>query len=551
MFDDRAAGADASGPLTAALDSVSAALVGASGAVAGRGVRELLDAVGVCEVLTTRVQLLAARVLAELPVDDRVTENRLLPDAPVRRGKVSPHEVALILGVRVSTAWDRFEVARTVTRRLPTVAGVAAQGELKWWQVRRTAEAVARLDPAAAATVDTRVAGAAQAGRCRSRFSPILDRAVMAAAPELAEQHREEGLSQRGIWFRPADSGMTAFGGLLPAEGAVSLAACLTRLAGTPIAVPPVSCDPTGRTLDQARADGLVGLADHLLDQLLDPPGPKDTSSATDMAGRPDPGGSAARTSKRAQRRAVWRAHQQQTRLTDTLTRMIHSGLLTEAALAADAPSRLDGPAGTGNTATGKRGDGRRGRVTGEVRLTVSAETLLGTSQAPGDLDGYGPITAAHARQLAHRAGMTWRRLLTDPTSGTILDVGRTRYRPPDALADLVTARYSGRCTRPGCSHRGSDLDHALAWNAGGTTTDRNLHPVCRGCHTAKHAGMTVTLHDDGTVTWTAPHGHSQTTPPTDHRPEDHYADAHGPGSVNGRFTDSSTPDSDFEPPPF
>ncbi|WP_309316442.1 HNH endonuclease, partial [Actinomyces oris] len=34
-------------------------------------------------------------------------------------------------------------------------------------------------------------------------------------------------------------------------------------------------------------------------------------------------------------------------------------------------------------------------------------------------------------------AGGTWRRLVTDPASGVVIDVGRTRYRPPAGLADL------------------------------------------------------------------------------------------------------------------
>src|SRR5699024_10256826 len=49
-------------------------------------------------------------------------------------------------------------------------------------------------------------------------------------------------------------------------------------------------------------------------------------------------------------------------------------------------------------------------------------------------LTGYGPITPTTARALA--AGGTWRRLVTDPLSGQLLDLGHTRYRPSTALAD-------------------------------------------------------------------------------------------------------------------
>ncbi|NWJ70321.1 hypothetical protein HX744_07205 [Pseudonocardia sp. ICBG1122] len=44
---------------------------------------------------------------------------------------------------------------------------------------------------------------------------------------------------------------------------------------------------------------------------------------------------------------------------------------------------------------------------------------------------GRGPVPADLARALA--AGGVWQRLVTDPLSGTLLDVGRTRYRPPVA----------------------------------------------------------------------------------------------------------------------
>ena len=46
--------------------------------------------------------------------------------------------------------------------------------------------------------------------------------------------------------------------------------------------------------------------------------------------------------------------------------------------------------------------------------------------------------------------GGTWRRLVTDPASGVVIDVGRTRYRPPAGLADLVRARDRA-CVFPTC----------------------------------------------------------------------------------------------------
>jgi Domain of unknown function (DUF222) len=48
-----------------------------------------------------------------------------------------------------------------------------------------------------------------------------------------------------------------------------------------------------------------------------------------------------------------------------------------------------------------------------QVQVTVAASTLVGLDEHPGELAGYGPITAHTARQLA--AEGVWRRILTDP----------------------------------------------------------------------------------------------------------------------------------------
>ena len=50
------------------------------------------------------------------------------------------------------------------------------------------------------------------------------------------------------------------------------------------------------------------------------------------------------------------------------------------------------------------------------------------------------PVPAMTAWALA--AGGTWRRLVTDPVSGVVLDVGRTRYRPPIVPASSPPARF-------------------------------------------------------------------------------------------------------------
>ena len=117
------------------------------------------------------------------------------------------------------------------------------------------------------------------------------------------------------------------------------------------------------------------------------------------------------------------------------------------------------------------------------------------------------PVPAAVAVALA--AGGTWRRLVTDPLSGAVVDVGRTRYRPPAALADLVRARDRS-CTHPGCERptRGCDIDHVIAWENGGVTSLENLTCLCRAHHRLKHTpGWALARVPGGALIWRTPSG--------------------------------------------
>jgi hypothetical protein len=140
-----------------------------------------------------------------------------------------------------------------------------------------------------------------------------------------------------------------------------------------------------------------------------------------------------------------------------------------------------------------------------QVNVTVPASTLMGLDDQPADLAGYGPIPADLARELA--AEGTWRRLLTDPLSGTLLDFGRTTYRPPAGLADFVRARDQ-RCVFPGCSRAAKycDLDHNDCYPHG-TTSACNLACVCKRHHKLKHETDWQLIRDGDRFIWIAPTG--------------------------------------------
>jgi Domain of unknown function (DUF222) len=147
------------------------------------------------------------------------------------------------------------------------------------------------------------------------------------------------------------------------------------------------------------------------------------------------------------------------------------------------------------------------------VHVTVPASTLLGATEEPGDLAGHGPIPADLARQAA--ASGTWRRLLTDPATGALLDYGRTTYRPPADLADFTRARDT-TCRFPGCRQpaRKCDLDHTVHY-PDGPTTPTNLGTLCRHHHRLKHKSeWSLTQDPDGVFRWTSPTGREYTTTP-------------------------------------
>ena len=150
------------------------------------------------------------------------------------------------------------------------------------------------------------------------------------------------------------------------------------------------------------------------------------------------------------------------------------------------------------------------------VAVTVPVMTLLGHSDEPGSLDGYGPIDAETARALAAQAP-SFMRILTHPITGAVLDLDRKRYRVPKDLRTWVGIKGGG-CTFPGCGRRprNCDVDHITDWAQGGTTSAMNLHHLCPPHHRLKHmTGWKVERGPDGTIRWTSPTGQvSDADPP-------------------------------------
>jgi Domain of unknown function (DUF222) len=145
--------------------------------------------------------------------------------------------------------------------------------------------------------------------------------------------------------------------------------------------------------------------------------------------------------------------------------------------------------------------------------VTISMETLLGLTNDPGQLAGYGPIAAEAARELAMHG--PFRGLLLGEYQ-QITAISTDTYRPTTLMKEANLARSAGTCTAPGCTLPIQEHDHITPWPAG-KTTPANLQGLCTWHHHRKHDNYTVTRDADGTTHWTTPAGRHHTTHPLRH----------------------------------
>ena len=149
-------------------------------------------------------------------------------------------------------------------------------------------------------------------------------------------------------------------------------------------------------------------------------------------------------------------------------------------------------------------------KLSARVDVVVSLDTILGTSEQGGRLNGE-PVPADVIRDLLTDAdpASTIRRLVTD-VAGCIVDAGRSRYAISDLQKRLIHLR-DGRCRFVGCTRPAIDcqIDHATPYGAGGATDLQNLGPLCVFHHQLKtHHGWQITASArDGSCTWKSPLG--------------------------------------------
>jgi len=149
----------------------------------------------------------------------------------------------------------------------------------------------------------------------------------------------------------------------------------------------------------------------------------------------------------------------------------------------------------------------------GTIDLTVSLETLVGLSDTPGEIRGFGPVVEDVTRRvLADHTGSEWRYTVTH--NGRPVATGTTRRRPTEAQRRVVDATHA-TCVFPGCRMPADrcDLDHRIEWSKSHATTVDDLAPLCRHDHGGRHAfGWTYRILRNGDVEWTGPLGTTYVT---------------------------------------
>jgi hypothetical protein len=211
-----------------------------------------------------------------------------------------------------------------------------------------------------------------------------------------------------------------------------------------------------------------------------------------------------------------------------------------------------------------------------EIGLTVPLDALLETGapeQSPdpagsavATIPGYGPIPAEFARDLAgigidgeagdvtagtgggptdvgcggagcsdvaDRATVFIRRILTDPIDHTVVAVDTRRRRFDGAVARYLIARDQ-HCRIPYCTAPIRHLDHITPWRDGGPTTATNGQGLCeRHSYTKEAPGWQVRVIEPGSTPGEgppSPHLRHTTliTTPTGHTYQSQAPPAHG-----------------------
>jgi hypothetical protein len=356
-------------------------------------------------------------------------------------------EVGCVLAIGDRAAGALLAESHALTTSLPRCLAALQAGTISWAHARTMVEQTASLDRAAAAIMEAHFLDpeAPDAARgCPVGEMPAYRFKAKARGwrerhhPESLEKRHAKGVADRRVEFWPDSDGMAWVAAYLPADQASAIRNRLTAIARG------MQGPDEPRTLPELCADIF---ADGLLSSGAG------INPGNSSGGNGDGGGSGGENS----------------------------------AGNGEGSSSENGEAYS--SAGGERtAAGPSSSVRAQVLVTVPVFSLLGLTEEPAVLDGYGPIPPSMARDLVANGAGSFYRVLVDPRDGAPLEIGRTSYRVGKAMRNWLRLR-DGKCPFPGCNNHSLDneADHILAWHQGGTTGVSNLGQPCPKHHRMRH----------------------------------------------------------------
>ncbi|MFC9352489.1 DUF222 domain-containing protein [Arthrobacter sp. NPDC057013] len=392
-------------------------------------------------------------------------------------------EVACALSVSEGAAARLLDESAKLTRDLPLTLAALGSGTLSWQHGRIMCDETEGLGPAAAAAFEAHFldpdapnpargcpAGELTPARFRAKARYWRER----HHPVSIEKRHHRCVEDRRLEYAPDRDGMAWLSAYLPADQAAGIWNRATAAARA------LQGPAETRTLTQLRVDAfagwLLGPAPAVGGANDDPPTefvPADLLSTGSLPARPLP------VDDRPPDAAL---HGKPLPTDPPPTEIPPAGCERAGAAGSARAGAADAIPG----APGWAGDVPSPGA--QVLVTVPVFSLLGLSEEPATLDGYGPIPPSMARRLVAEGATSFHRVLVDPRDGAPLEIGRTSYRLTKPMRQWLRLR-DAKCTFPSCNNHSldNDADHILAWADGGGTGVANLGQPCPKHHKLKH----------------------------------------------------------------
>ncbi|WP_307613423.1 HNH endonuclease signature motif containing protein [Pseudarthrobacter sp. W1I19] len=464
---------------------------------------DILAAVGRSEAKIAAVKALAVAVLAGATRALNGPASSPQEASAQERSLVAEVGCALAIGDRAAGAL--LAESHALTTSLPRALAALRAGTMSWAHARTMVEQTSCLDPAAAAALeahflDPDAPGAARgcpigempAYRFKARARDWRER----HHPESLEKRHARSVADRRVEYWPDNDGMAWVAALLPGDQASAIWNRLSAIARGK------QGPAETRSLPELKADTFT--------EGLLTTGTTAGNTANDVGTGGDRGAG-----------------------DEISASSVSNGADSTGGGNSAGDGEPDGPR-QGDGTTSGTAPGLGSPIRAQVLVTVPVCSLMGLTDEPAMLDGFGPIPPSMARRLVADGAASFYRVLVDPRDGAPLEIGRTSYRVSKAMRNWLRLR-DGKCPFPGCNNPSLDneADHILAWAKGGSTGVSNLGQPCRKHHKLRHTSGWKPTPASKTESpgWTSPTGRHYKSEYQDWEPP-HWPDTAVPESI-------------------